>query len=65
MDEERITALEIKLAYLENFMQTLQNVVLEQGTAIDSLKSENNALRNKVIQLSNEQNLPHQKPPHY
>ncbi len=67
MNDERITSLEIKCAYLEDFLNNLQEVVVEQGKVVDSLKGENTSLRKKIAELSDavEGEIPQVKPPHY
>lgn len=65
--EERITALEIKLAYLEDFLNKLQAIAVEQGDVIDTLKSENRVLKAKITEIldNQEQDIPNRRPPHY
>jgi len=67
MNEERLTALEIKCAHLEDFVNKLQSIAVEQGNELDSLKAENTAMRRKITELSDTQegDIPHIKPPHY
>ena len=35
---ERLTAIEMKLAYMEDFVNQIQNVAVEQAKTIDKLK---------------------------
>ena len=65
--EERLTSLEIKCAYLENFLANLQDVVVKQGEQITVLENEKKALRKKISELSDmvEGDIPQNKPPHY
>lgn len=67
MDEERIFNLEVKLAYLEDFMNQLQKVSVQQTQDIEKLKKENKMLLEKVKELSENQegDIPNRKPPHY
>lgn len=67
MDEERIFNLEVKLAYLEDFMNQLQEVSVQQTQDIEKLKKENKMLLEKVKELSENQegDIPNRKPPHY
>ncbi len=67
MENERLTSLEVKCAYLEDFLNNLQEVVVEQGKVIDSLKGENTSLKKKLTELSDavEGEIPQVKPPHY
>ena len=64
---ERFERLEIKLAYMEDFMRKIQDVTLEQGKAIDGLKAENKALRQKLVEMSEDRrDAPADaRPPHY
>lgn len=63
---DRLISIEMKLAYLEDFMNKLQAVSVEQGNAIDRLKGENNALKEKLTNLEDAtQDMPHARPPHY
>ncbi len=66
-NEERITALEIKLAYLEDFLNKLQAITVEHETAIDRLTAENRVLKGKLTELleAQEGDIPNRKPPHY
>lgn len=65
--DERITNLEVKLAYLEDFMNQLQEVCVEQTKEIELLKKENKMMREKIkdlVELTGE-DIPNRKPPHY
>ncbi|HNY16689.1 MAG TPA: SlyX family protein [Treponemataceae bacterium] len=63
---ERITRIETKLAYLEDFMAKLQSITVEHTEALDHLKGENRALREKLGELSDSlQDIPNVRPPHY
>ncbi len=65
--EERLTALEMKCAYLEDFVNSLQEVVVKQGEQLSVLESEKKALRKKISELSDmvEGDIPQNRPPHY
>ena len=64
--EERITAVEAKLAYLEDFVNQLQGVVVEQGRTLEHLKEENKILAVRLRELhSQSEEIPDRKPPHY
>lgn len=65
--EDRITALEIKIAYLEDFLNKLQAIAVEQGKIIDTLKVENRVLKSKIKEIldNQEQDIPNRRPPHY
>lgn len=64
---ERCTNIEIKLAYLEDFIKGLQNVVLEHEKRLDTLHAENKVLRQKLDEIAenNGTPMPHTRPPHY
>ena len=65
--EDRITALEIKIAYLEDFLNKLQSIAVEQGEIVDTLKVENRVLKSKIKEIldNQEQEIPNRRPPHY
>lgn len=65
--DNRLTAIEMKLAFMEDFVNKLQNIAVEQGDEIDRLKAENRALINKVKELvdAQEGDIPNRRPPHY
>ncbi|MBO7638820.1 MAG: SlyX family protein [Treponema sp.] len=65
--EERIIALETKLAYMEDFVNQLQEVSVEQGKTIELLRTENKMMSQKIRDLSDaiEGDVPNRKPPHY
>ncbi|MCI5605860.1 MAG: SlyX family protein [Treponema sp.] len=67
MDEERIINLEMKMAYLEDFLNQIQEVAVEQAKDIEKLKSENKKMKEKIKDLSDlaEGDIPNRKPPHY
>ncbi len=64
---ERLTAIEIKLSYMENFCKELQQVSVEHTNKIERLEKENKLLINKVKELSDnaEGDIPNRRPPHY
>ena len=63
----RLTEIEIKLSYLEDFMNKIQKITVEHTEAIDRLKAENRTLKAKVAELVEfqEGEIPNRKPPHY
>ena len=67
MNDERKTYIETKLAYLEDFLNQLQEVTVEPGKIIDKLVSENKAMSIKIKELSDNQEgeIPNVRPPHY
>ncbi|HAH60749.1 MAG TPA: SlyX protein [Treponema sp.] len=64
--EDRVIALETKLAYLEDFVNQLQEVSVAQTKQIDILKQENRLMSGKLQDLSDSlDEIPNRKPPHY
>ena len=61
------TELEIKIAYLEDFLNKLQAIAVEQGEVVDTLKAENRVLKAKIKEIldNQEQDIPNRRPPHY
>lgn len=65
--DSRLTEIEIKLSYLEDFMNKIQKITVEHTETIERLKAENRALKAKVTELVEfqEGDIPNRKPPHY
>lgn len=65
--EAHIISLEMKISYLEDFVQQLQEVVLEQGEVIERLVAENRHIKTKLADMAGqlEGDIPNKKPPHY
>ena len=65
--DERLTAIEMKLAYMEDFVNQIQNVAVEQAKTIDKLQKEMKLMSEKIHEMSNimEGDIPNRKPPHY
>jgi SlyX protein len=64
--DERIARIEMKLSYLEDFMNKLQTIAVEHTDSIDRIKAENRALRDKLGEVSDAiQDIPNVRPPHY
>ena len=51
--DERITAIEMKLAYMEDFVNQIQNVAVEQAKTIDKLQKEIKLMSDKMRERSN------------
>ena len=64
---ERLTAIEMKLAYMEDFVNQIQNVAVEQTKTIDKLEKEIKLMADKMREMSEtmEGDIPNRKPPHY
>ncbi|MDD3057563.1 MAG: SlyX family protein [Sphaerochaeta sp.] len=66
--EERLTKLEVKLAYAEETIVTLDSVVTEQAKEIALLQSRLEKLEKRVTDMVEESGdglLGEQRPPHY
>jgi len=64
--DERLERIEIKLAYLEDFLERLQSAVLEQNKEVEKLSQEHRVLKEKILFLTKElEEIPNRKPPHY
>jgi SlyX protein len=64
--EKHIIEIEKKLAYLEDFVNQLQDVCVGQAKQIDVLKQENKLISGKLQDLSDSlEEIPDRKPPHY
>lgn len=64
---ERLDKLEIKLSYMEDFVQQLQDVVTSHTQTIEVLRKENKILSDKIRDMSDQLQgeIPNRKPPHY
>lgn len=65
--DERFTALETKLAYMEDFMNQIQEVCVEQAKTIDLLQKEIKLMSGKIHEMSDylDGDIPNRKLPHY
>ncbi|MCI6721841.1 SlyX family protein [Treponema porcinum] len=65
--EERLTAIEMKLAFMEDFVRQIQEVAVEQAKTIDMLKKENKLISDRLRDMSDylEGDVPNRNPPHY
>lgn len=65
--EDRIVALEMKLVYMEDFVNQIQEVAVEQEKTIEKLVSENKLMAQKIREMSDslEGDVPNRRPPHY
>ncbi|MBR1615058.1 MAG: SlyX family protein [Treponema sp.] len=62
---ERFIALEMKVAYMEDFINKLQEVCVENQKTIEILRQENKILSGRIQDLSENIEIPNRKPPHY
>ena len=68
MNNERIIELEIKVAYQEDLLQELNQVVAKQQQQIDRLEATCKLLNERIISISaglNMASLGEEVPPHY
>ena len=65
--EDRLTAIEMKLAYMEDFVSQIQNVAVDQAKTIDKLQKEIKMMSDRIREMSNQMEgyIPNRKPPHY
>lgn len=64
--EDRFTAVEMKLAWMENYVRQLQDRVLELSRQVEKVDKENEAFREKIRDLSDAlEDIPNRRPPHY
>ena len=65
--EDRLTAIEMKLAYMEDFVSQIQNVAVDQAKTIDKLQKEIKMMSDRIREMSNqmEGDIPNRKPPNY
>lgn len=65
--DERLTSIEMKLAYMEDFVNQIQNVTVEQAKTIDKVQKEIKMMSDKIRDMSNvmEGDIPNRRPPHY
>ncbi len=65
--EKRIIDLEIKLSYIEDFSNQIQELAVEQSKTIDLLHKEMKIMATRIKDMSDqlEGDVPNRKPPHY
>lgn len=64
--QDQLTNIETKLAFLEDFIDKLQDTAVEHTDSIERLKQENRALKTKIGNIADAvQEMPHVRPPHY
>ena len=66
MNEKRIDDLEIRMTHLENYLNQLNDIVLENGRTLKSVKKEQLFFRQQMDEVTNQLPGPESvKPPHY
>jgi uncharacterized coiled-coil protein SlyX len=66
--EQRLVGLETKTSFQEAAMSDMSTIIVEQGLRIDRMETTLRALREKVKELSGEEQIPlpeGERPPHY
>ena len=65
--DERLTAIEIKLTYIEDFVKQLQEVTVAHSEELTRLRDVNRLMAAKIRDMSDqlEGDIPNRKPPHY
>lgn len=63
----RLTAIEMKLTYMEDFVKQLQEVTVSHSEELARLHDENRLMAAKIRDMSDqlEGDIPNRKPPHY
>ena len=66
MNENRIDALEIRMTHLENYLNQLNEIVLENGRNLKAIKKEQLFFRQQMDEVTNQLPGPEAtRPPHY
>lgn len=64
--ERRLEKIETKLAFLEDFLERLQETAVEGNARLDKMRVEQTAMKTRLFQLSQDmEEVPNRKPPHY
>ena len=63
-DEERIIRLETDMAYLQDMVRELNDIVSEQQVMLTKLEKQNEALNKRMEDMDTEAR-PNRRPPHY
>ena len=63
--ENRFITLETKLAFMDDFVNKLQQEVVKQQKVIEILREENKILSSRIMDLPENIEIPNRKPPHY
>lgn len=64
--EDRLTVLETKLAYLEDMVMTLNELVAAQQRELDTLHVTKERLESRIAELAElSAEVPQRRPPHY
>lgn len=65
--DSRLMSLEMKVSYLEDFLNQVQQVAVEQAKTIEKLTKENKLISQRLREVADEMEgeIPNRKPPHY
>ena len=63
--EDRFIALETKISYMDDFIAQLQEEVVSHQKQIEILRTENQILSSRIKDLSENEEIPNRRPPHY
>jgi SlyX protein len=64
--DRRLERIETKLAFLEDFLTRLQDEFVARNADTEKLSAEHNAIKARLLQISNElEEIPNRRPPHY
>ena len=63
--QERFVALETKIAYMEDFINKLQEKAISNARQIEILREENKILAGRYEELAENMDIPSRRPPHY
>jgi SlyX protein len=64
--DRRLEKIETKLAFLEDFINRLQDETAARNAVLEKLRNENSAIKARLSQISGElEEIPDRKPPHY
>jgi SlyX protein len=64
--DERLTLVETKLAYLEDMVMTLNDLVIKQQKELELLHITKDRLESRIAELSEmAPDIPQRRPPHY
>ena len=63
--DDRLMNVEMQLTFAQETIETLNAIVTEQGGEIRQLRALVEKLERRIIDLVEEGDTPHQKPPHY
>ena len=65
MSKERITDLEVRLAYLEKIQEEQNRIIFDQQKAMDGLHKVIDQLLGRLEQIGEQSETINQPPPHY